>query len=117
MKFLVDAQLPLQLAYWMRGQGHDAVHTKDLPEGNRTRDQEINRISLREERTVVTKDADFVDTLLLQQTPHRLLLISTGNISNAELLKLIEDNHDSIVSALQHADFVELGHRSLIVHR
>lgn len=117
MKFLVDAQLPLQLVRWMRGQGHDAVHTKDLPEGNRTEDQEINRISQREERTVVTKDADFVDTLLLQQTPHRLLLISTGNISNAELLKLVEDNHDSIVSALQHAAFVELGQSSLIVHR
>ncbi len=117
MKFLVDAQLPLQLARWMREQGQHAVHTKDLPEGNRTKDHEINRISLREERTVVTKDTDFVDTLLLQLTPHRLLLISTGNISNAELLKLVEDNHDSIVSALQQAAFVELGHRSLIIHR
>lgn len=101
----------------MRERGHDAVHTRDLPDGNRTKDRDINRISLREQRTVITKDGDFVDTLLLQQTPHRLLLISTGNIGNAELLKLFEDNLGSIISALERAIFVELGQRSLIVHR
>ena len=82
-----------------------------------TKDHDINRISLREQRTVVTKDADFVDTLLLQQTPHRLLLISTGNIDNARLLKLFEDNLASTVSALERATSVELGARSPIVHR
>lgn len=117
MKFLIDAQLPVRLARWMREKGHDVVHTRDLPDGNRTEDRDINRISMREQRTVVTKDGDFVDTLVLQQTPHRLLLISTGNISNVELLKLIEDNHDLIVSELQQANFVELGQRSLTVHR
>ena len=117
MKFLLDAQLPLRLARWMRKQGHDVLHTRDLPHGNRTEDRDINRISLREQRTVVTKDRDFVDTLLLHQTPHQLLLISTGNISNAELLDLFEDNLDAIVSSLDQAIFVELGQRSLITHR
>ena len=101
----------------MRERGHDVVHTRDLPDGNRTKDRDISRISLREKRTVVTKDADFVDTLLLQQTPHRLLLVSTGNIGNARLLKLFEDNLDSTIRALEHATFVELGQRSLVVHR
>ncbi len=101
----------------MREKGHGVIHTRDLPDGNRTKDQDIIRISIREQRTVVTKDGGFVDTLLLQQMPLRLLLVSTGNISNEELLKLIEDNHDSIVSSLQHADFVELGQRSLIIRR
>ena len=118
MKFLVDAQLPLRLARWMRERGHDAVHTRELPDGNRTTDRDTNRISLREQRTVVTKDADFVDTLLLQQTPHRLLLIiSTGNIDNAGLLRLFEDNLESTVSPLERATFVELGQRLLVVHR
>ena len=58
-----------------------------------------------------------MDTLLLQQTPHRLLLVSTGNIGNARLLKLFEDNLDSTIRALEHATFVELGQRSLVVHR
>jgi len=35
MKFLVDAQLPRRLARWLQASGHDAIHTRDLPEGNR----------------------------------------------------------------------------------
>lgn len=116
MKFLVDAQLPLRLARWLKAAGHDVVHTLDLPGRNRTEDRDINRLSLREQRTVITKDGDFVDTILLQQAPHRLLLISTGNIGNTELLKLVGDNHETIVSALETFTFVELSQGSLIVH-
>jgi len=36
MKFLVDAQFPQRLARWLQAEGHEAVHTRDLPEGNRT---------------------------------------------------------------------------------
>lgn len=31
MKFIVDAQLPVRLKYWLNDQGHDAIHTNDLP--------------------------------------------------------------------------------------
>ncbi|MCY4198483.1 MAG: DUF5615 family PIN-like protein [Gammaproteobacteria bacterium] len=58
VKFLIDAQLPVRLAHWMREKGHDVIHTRDLPNGNRTKDQDIIRISMREQRTVVTKDGD-----------------------------------------------------------
>jgi predicted nuclease of predicted toxin-antitoxin system len=30
MKFIVDAHLPLALKSWLKQQGHDAVHTRDL---------------------------------------------------------------------------------------
>jgi predicted nuclease of predicted toxin-antitoxin system len=32
MKFLLDAQLPLALKSWLKSQGHDVVHTLDLPQ-------------------------------------------------------------------------------------
>ena len=116
MKFLVDAQLPQRLARWLRSEGHDVVHTLDLPAGNRTTDEDINDLSLNEQREVVTKDGDFVDTFLLRQAPYRLLLISVGNINNADLLKLLADNLDNIVNALETCEFVELGQGLLIVH-
>ncbi len=31
MKFLVDAQLPVKLKDWLEEQGHDSLHTNDLP--------------------------------------------------------------------------------------
>ena len=83
MKFLVDAQLPRRFTHWLREAGHDALHTLDLSDRNRTADAEINAFSAREDRIVVTKDADFVNTHLLHGRPTRLLVISTGNIANA----------------------------------
>ena len=73
MKFLVDAQLPQRLARWLQDEGHDAVHTRDLPQGNRTSDADINDRSVREQRVVVTKDEDFVDTFHLKREPCKLL--------------------------------------------
>ena len=60
MRFLVDAQLPRRFAAWLREHGHDALHTLDLPEGNRTADTSITALADGEHRVVVTKDADFV---------------------------------------------------------
>ena len=85
MKFLVDAQLPLRLARWLQDEGYDAVHTRDLPHGNRTSDADINDRSVREQRVVVTKDEDFVDTFHLKREPRKLLLVATGNIGNSDL--------------------------------
>lgn len=81
MKFLVDAHLPRQLAALLLWQGHDAVHTFDLPDGNRTTDKKINELSLTEQRVVITKDADFVNSFLLSLVPYKLRLVSTGNIT------------------------------------
>lgn len=78
MNFLVDAQLPRRFAYWLQNHGHDAVHTLDLPAGNRTADHEITSIADAQGRIVVTKDDDFVESYILMGRPRRLLLISLG---------------------------------------
>ena len=41
MKFLVDAQLPRRMCAWLASCGHDALHTLDLPLGNRTSDAAV----------------------------------------------------------------------------
>ena len=116
MKFLVDAHLPRRIAYRFREAGHDALHTLDLPDGNRTTDAAINALSLREERIVVTKDADFVSSFLLHHEPYKLLLISTGNIRNAELEALLLMHLSTIISAFGTHDYLELSRSSLIIH-
>lgn len=94
MKFLVDAQLPRRLASRFCEAGHEAIHTLDLPLGNRTSDTEINELSVREGYIVVTKDADFVTSFHLHERPRKLLLVSTGNIRNMELETLMLSNLD-----------------------
>lgn len=75
---------------WLSAAGCDAIHTLDLPDGNRTPDGQVIAIAEREQRVVITKDADFVDAHLLRGRPPKLLLIATGNISNKELEAIVK---------------------------
>ena len=116
MNFLVDAHLPRHLAFLLREHGYDAIHTLDLAAGNRTTDNRINEISEMQRRVVITKDADFVNSFLISKRPYKLLLISTGNISNQELEGLFVRNLPAIVLALTNFDYMELTRTSLIEH-
>jgi predicted nuclease of predicted toxin-antitoxin system len=116
MKFLVDAQLPRRLARELAAAGHDAVHTSDFPAANRTPDKEIVALAIRENRIVVSKDNDFVASFLLHGRPPKLLLISTGNISNDQLSRLLASNLSSLENAFSNYDFVELSALTITIH-
>jgi predicted nuclease of predicted toxin-antitoxin system len=116
VKFLVDAQLPARVARVLNDAGHDALHTTELPAGNRTTDTRITELADEQGRIVVTKDRDFRDGHLLTRQPRRLLAVTTGNITNAALVALLEANLPAIAEAFTEADFVELGSSSLVVH-
>lgn len=109
MKFLVDAQLPPRLARALVAAGHDAMHTLDLPEGNRSKDRAVAEAADADERVLVTKDGDFRDGHRLRGSPRRLLIVTTGNIHNDELLRLFNANLELVVSVLESALMVELG--------
>lgn len=115
MNFLVDAQLPRRMVSWLAAAGCNALHTLDLPDGNRTTDQQINDLADREQRIVVSKDADFVDRHLLWGRPAKLLLISTGNISNRDLEALMVPLIADIIREFQTHSFLELGPAGIVV--
>lgn len=116
MRLLVDAQLPIRLASVLADLGHDVVHTSQLPVGNRTPDVEIVRAADSDARVVVTKNRDFLDSHVLLARPHSLLLVSTGNISNDELVGLFVANLDRIVAACETSGLVELSRVAIVVH-
>ena len=115
MKFLIDAQLPRRLGGWLRERGHDALHTLDLPLGNRTPDSDVVAFAIRDDRIVVTKDSDFVRTFVLTGQP-ALLLISTGNVNNVELELLLHRNLSAVERAFADCRYVEITRSMLIVH-
>ena len=117
MKFLVDAQLPVRLAVFLQSAGYDTIHTKDLPLQNATPDTEINSLSLGENRIVVTKDRDFLDSFLIRQEPHKLLLVTTGNIPNNELMALFANNLFELIKLFEGHSVIEMSRNSIIVHQ
>ena len=116
MKFLVDAQLPRRLAEWLTRQGHDALHTLDLPHANRTPDAEVIDRADAEDRAVVTKDTDFVNSFQIRGQPGRLLLVSTGNMSNEGLMQLWQKHLPAIAQAVESSRFVELTGNAVVIH-
>lgn len=114
MKFLVDAQLPRILAAQLRRNGLDAIHTFDLPLGNRTPDSAINELSVTKDYVVVTKDSGFVESFVLYRKPWKLLLVSTGNIGNSDLKSLFQSSVERIVEGFKSLSFIELGRSDII---
>jgi predicted nuclease of predicted toxin-antitoxin system len=58
MRFLLDMNLPPAMAEWMRSDGHDAVHVRDLGQAQ-SPDYEIFAHAAADRRIVVTFDLDF----------------------------------------------------------
>lgn len=70
IKFIVDAQLPYRLAILLREKGFGVKHTDDLPNKEVTIDSEILTLAKIENRSVITKDNDFLNHISLTN-PHR----------------------------------------------
>ena len=115
MKFIVDAQLPKLLARFLSERGFDAIHTLDFPRKNVTDDLEINRISLEENRIVISKDSDFYDSYTARKEPYKLLFLTMGNISNQDLLNLFDKNLLLIIHTLQNGSVVEISRKNISV--
>lgn len=100
----------------LKAKGFDVLHTDDLPNKERTRDNEIRIIAKEENRIVITKDNDFFDSYILSKSPSRLLLISTGNIINKALFILFEKNFEMMIKYFDSYSFLELTNDELYAH-
>jgi predicted nuclease of predicted toxin-antitoxin system len=114
VKFLVDAQLPHRLCKTLNAVGHEAIHTTDLPQGNRTPDKDIASVADADKRTVITKDRDFRVSNMLLGSPRSLVVVAAGNISNDELCGLFLRYIDTIATLLDSSPVVEVSRDRLI---
>lgn len=114
MKFLVDAQLPRRLKRWLVERGYDAVHTLDLPNKNRTTDDFISDLFMRQKRVVISKDSDFFNRFFQKLEPYKLIYLTTGNITTDELIGIFERNLDQILVEIQFGNVVEVSQTAII---
>lgn len=114
MKFIVDAQLPKKLARYLNEIGFDTIHTLDLGNGNQTKDSEIVKISMKEKRVLISKDADFYNIYLQKAEPYKLIYLTVGNISTIKLIQLFSKNLDRILEEVQLNSVIEISPNSII---
>jgi predicted nuclease of predicted toxin-antitoxin system len=116
VKVLVDAHLPKRLSEFLSAHQVESKHTLDLPEKNATPDREIIRFADDEHRIVISKDSDFLDNYILDGSPKKLLIVSTGNINNRNLIGLFEKNLETLKSLFEEHSVVEIDEEEIQVH-
>ena len=92
------------------------IHTDDLPNKEKTTDKEIRSVSVQQNRTIITKDSDFLDSHLIFGVPAKLLFVTTGNIINKELLVLFDKYFDAIIQQFDSYNLIELDNEQIIAH-
>ena len=116
MRVLVDAHLPKRLSEFLSAHDIESKHTLDLPKMNATPDTEIIRYADEENRIVISKDSDFLDNYILDGSPKKLLIISTGNISNRDLIGLFEKNVETLKTLFEENSVIEIDEEEIQVH-
>jgi len=86
VKILVDEQLPPALAVWLRGQGCDASHVRDLGLA-RGKDAQIWAKAAALGAAVITKDEDYVALSKGRTNEVPVVWVRVGNCTNPALLR------------------------------
>ena len=114
MKFYIDAHLPSSLKEVFTELGHEAVHTTDLIEGNKTQDQDI--ISLAgDSGIVISKDEDFYQSYLLFGKPPKFVYVKVGNMRLRALKELFKHIAPKLIEQLKQYDLLELHADKIII--
>ncbi len=116
MKLLIDAQLPILLNTILNELGYYSVYVDSLLNGDESSDTEIINYADEHKLIVVTKDSDFFYSHSPQNKPIKLLLVSTGNIKNKQLLDIFRKNHLQLSELFKTVNFVEISSNGIASH-
>ena len=105
MKFIVDNQLPVALAEYLRDRGFDCQHVLEASLGDAT-DSDICRYAELQNRIVISKDEDFFYLAKQRHTKIKVIWIRLGNCRTASLLAAFERSWPGIESWLKFGDRV-----------
>ncbi len=75
VKYLIDAKLPYYFSLWAID---EYIHVKYI--NDEWSDSQIWQYAKERNLTIVTKDADFSDRMLLNEPPPRIIHIKLGNM-------------------------------------
>jgi len=109
MKFLIDENLPLEVADVFIKKGVRCFHVNQIKrEGqDRISDGVLRKYAIYRDYIIVTKDYDFVDSWRSRKVPDKVIFVHHQK-SKPSLLKLFEVRLGEILKLLEQNDFLEL---------
>lgn len=100
MRFLIDAQLPPDLAKWIRAQGHDAWHVVDFQLAV-SGDAAVWAKACELQAHLITKDEDFVAIRERATAGPAVLWLRIGNAVNRVLMSWIAKVWPGAIKAIE----------------
>lgn len=92
--------MPPQLSKFLVQLGQDTVHTSSYEKGIFNSDSEIRKITISENRIIITKDSDFYNGHFMNTIMPPVLYLRLGIISDKELINIIINNFEKITEAI-----------------
>ncbi|BDC49070.1 hypothetical protein F183_A13860 [Bryobacterales bacterium F-183] len=105
MKFLIDNQLPFELAKLLASRSVECVHVRELGM-EQTSDSRIWNYAAQHQYIIVSKDQDFRDLVIRTNGQCQMVWIRTGNCRVPHLLDLVSAHWDDIVLSLQEGQTI-----------
>ena len=102
MRFLVDQQLPPELAHWLRRAGHQADHTDSIGLGA-SDDAVVWAYARQTKSIIITKDADFAVMRRREGDP-QVVWLRIGNAATADVLARLERGWARTVEYLEDGE-------------
>lgn len=105
MRFLVDAQLPPELARWLEAQGHIAAHVFELGLVDAD-DAVIWTKAFFMGAIIVTKDEDFIAMRHHAANGPAVVWLRSGNATNRSLIEWLSKIFPAAIAALEKGEQV-----------
>lgn len=90
-KYLIDVNLPYHFSLW---NSDEFIHQKDIDD--EWTDEQIWNYAKKNDLTIVSKDADFSNRIILSVPPPKVIHIRFGNLKFNEFFKILTDNWTEI---------------------
>jgi predicted nuclease of predicted toxin-antitoxin system len=116
MRVLCDVHIPYRLINQLRQLGVDATHVNRILDGSEAKDADISAFVDTHQMLLITKDGDFRNSHFLSGKPARILRLTFGNLSNTDLIALVETHWANIVVHCSSCEscYIELSLEGLV---
>jgi len=91
-QFLIDVNLPYYFSLW---NNKNYIHQRDIDD--EAKDNEIWNYAKAQNLTIITKDSDFSNRILLNEPPPKIIHIKLGNCKMKEFYKIINQVWEDVL--------------------
>lgn len=103
LKYVIDENLPYYFKLW---NNPDFIHIFDLP--NISTDEEIWEYAKKNNLTIITKDADFSNKIMLSSPPPKIVHLKIGNMKITELFDFLNAIWSLILVELENHKLINV---------